>query len=242
MEKRNIVITLISALVLGAGIAAGGYFVGNMMYKAKVATNIASVRGLAEREVKANVGVWNVSFEAKEVTLATAYESANKSRDTVVAFLKEVGFKAEEITPSALTVNKEESRDNNGKVTDTSYRVYGSVSVRSEDVDKISAATQSASDLIGKGVVLTSSYPQYLYTKLNDIKPEMLGEATRNARVAAEQFAKDANAKVGNINSASQGFFTVAARDAGGEDGTGDEAASIFKKVRVVTTISFYLN
>jgi len=229
----------IGALFLAVGMSVGGYFIGNMMYKSKVATNIATVRGLAERDVKANIASWSVNFEASYNTLSKAYELANESKGKVTAFLKESGFAEEEITPNALTVYKREDRDNVGNITNTTYQISGSVVVRTEDVDKVSAATQKVGDLVGQGVLLTSSFPQYFYTKLNDVKPEMLGEATRNARTAAEQFAKDANAKVGNINSAGQGAFTLSPRDAG-ENG-GDESGSMYKKVRVVTTISFYL-
>ncbi len=238
-ETANNKFYAIGALFLAVGMSVGGYFIGNMMYKSKVATNIATVRGLAERDVKANIASWSVNFEASGDTAAVAYETANASKAKVVAFLKEAGFADAEVTPNALTVNKREDRDNTGRITATSYVIYGSVVVRAEDVDKVAAATQKVGDLVGQGVLLTSSYPQYFYTKLNDVKPEMLGEATRNARTAAEQFAKDANAKVGAINSAGQGAFTLSPRDAG-ENG-GDESGSMFKKVRVVTTISFYL-
>ena len=239
-EKHRTGITLAAAgLFIALGITAGGYFVGNMVYKSKVATNIATVKGLAEREVVADIGTWSVNFEASENSLAKAYDSANSAKEKVNAFLKTAGFAEEVTTQNAFSVMKSDSRDSNQRLIETTYIISGSVSVRSTDVQKIAKAAQQVGDLVGQGVILTNSYPQYLFTKLNDIKPEMLGEATRNARVAAEQFAKDANAHVGSINSAEQGAFNFSARDAG-ENG-GDETASINKKVRVVTTISFYL-
>lgn len=238
-ERRHGLMFAVAGLFMGLGLSVGGYFVGNMMYKSKVATNIATVRGLAEREVKADVAAWSVNFEASDVTLTTAYATMNTSKEKVVSFLKAVGFTDEEITPNAITVYKREDRDNTGRITGTTYQLSGSVSVRTDKVDQLRAATQKVGDLVGEGVLLSSSFPQYYYTKLNDIKPEMLGEATRNARTAAEQFAQDANAKVGAINNAGQGAFTLSPRDAG--ESQGDESASLFKKVRVVTTISFYL-
>jgi uncharacterized protein len=238
-ERRHGLMLAVGLLFLALGVAVGGYFVGNMMYKMKVATNIATVRGLAEREVKADVASWSVNFEASDATLATAYEAANASKEKVITFLKDAGFADADVTPNALTVYKREDREANGRLLATTYQISGSVIVRSADVDKVAASIQKVGDLVGQGVLISSSYPQYFYTKLNDIKPEMLGEATRNARTAAEQFAKDANAKVGNINNAVQGAFTLSPRDAG--ENQGDEASSMFKKVRVVTTISFYL-
>jgi uncharacterized protein len=237
-ENRTLALAL-SALLLGLGITTGGYFVGNTLYKSKVATNIATVRGLAEREVKSDIAVWNVNYEASDAVLARAYEQANASKDKIINFLKEAEFTDEEVTPNALSVYKREDRDNGGRILGTTYQISGSINLRSENVDKVVSVSQKVGELVGQGVLVNNSSSQYFYTKLNDIKPEMLGEATRNARTAAEQFAKDANARVGAINSAGQGAFTIAPRDAG-ENG-GDEAASIYKKVRVVTTISFYL-
>lgn len=237
--KSNNAFYAIGALFLAAGISVGGYFIGNMMYKSKVATNIATVRGLAEREVKADIAAWNVNFEASDATLSAAYDAANSSREKVIAFIKDQGFAEADVTPSPLTVYKREDRDNAGKLLATIYQIGGGVAVRSADVDKVAASSQKVDELVKQGVLISSSYPQYYYTKLNDIKPEMLGEATRNARTAAEQFAKDANAKVGAINNAGQGAFTLSPRDSG--ESQGDDTSSMHKKVRVVTTISFYL-
>jgi len=239
MSDSNYKFHAIGSLMLALGMSVGGYFIGNMLYKSKVATNIATVRGLAEREVKADIASWNVSYEASDAAMTRAYEQANSSKDKIVAFLKEAGFAQDEITPNALNVYKREDRDNSGRITGTTYQISGSVNVRSDDTDKVVALTQKVGDLVGQGVIVTNSSAQYYYTKLNDIKPDMLGEATRNARTAAEQFAKDANAHVGAINSAGQGAFTISPRDTG-ENG-GDETSSLYKKVRVVTTISFYL-
>lgn len=240
-ESTNNRFYAIGALFLAVGMSVGGYFIGNMMYKSKVATNIATVRGLAEREVKADVGVWNINFSAGEPSLEAAYASANDSKSKIITFLKEAGFTDEEVSAQAFTVYRQENRDNNGSgpVLSVTFQISGAVTVRSERVDEVAKASQNVGDLVGKGVLLTNSFPQYYFTKLNDIKPEMLGEATRNARTAAEQFAKDANAKVGNINSAGQGAFSISARDAG--ENSGEDVSSIFKRVRVVTTISFYL-
>jgi hypothetical protein len=240
IENRIIGITAIASLLLGLGIAVGGYFIGNMMYKAKVATNIASVKGLAERDVKADVAIWNIEFSSTANDLKTAYATGEESRKKVVEFLAKQGFAEEEIAKGALSVNRNERSDSNGNLVAVNFQTNGAVSVRSENVDKVAEAAQQVGDLIGQGVMVQGSSPQYIFTKLNDIKPAMLGEATRNARIAAEQFAKDANAKVGNINEATQGAFNFSARDASDENG-GNETGSIYKKVRVVTTISFYL-
>jgi hypothetical protein len=231
---------VIAALLLALGMASCGYFIGNMLYKERVASNIASVKGLAEREVKADTAIWNASFEVSATTLPEAYASANAAQDKVVTFLTKTGFANEEMSKQAFSVSKHDVRDNSNKLVETSYSITGAVVVRSSDVDKMEKAAQSAGVLVGEGVILTNSSPQYVFTKLNEIKPEMLGEATRNARIAAEQFAKDANARVGNVRTAEQGAFNFSGRD-DTDEYSGNEANSIYKKVRVVTTISFYL-
>jgi hypothetical protein len=131
--------------------------------------------------------------------------------------------------------------------------VQQSIAVRSKDVDKIAAAVQKTSDLIAQGVVLgggqqygSQNSVRYVFTGLNSIKPEMITEATRNARSAAERFAADSGSKVGTIRSAEQGLFTISSADAAAagdsENGGGYQAdASIMKSVRVVTTIKYYL-
>ena len=238
-DNRSGAFYAVAALLLAIGISIAGYFIGNMLYKSRVATNIANVKGLAEREVKADIGTWSVPFEVSASSLSAAYEAANSAQAKVIVFLKKSGFADEEIAKNAFVVNKQDARDNTNKLIDTTYQITGGVFVRSNDVDKIAKSAQNVGELVGQGVILGDGKPQYLFTKLNDIKPEMLGEATRNARTAAEQFAKDADAKVGNINSAEQGAFNFSARDAG-ENG-GDDTGSIYKKIRVVVTIGFYL-
>jgi hypothetical protein len=126
------------------------------------------------------------------------------------------------------------------------------VSVRSTNVDLVAAAVQRTGELIARGVVISSSnYPpgsgsaSYLFTGLNKIKPEMISEATRNARAAAEHFATDANSKLGTIRHASQEPFIIASADettqAGPDQGGDQSAGSMMKKVRIVTEVEFYL-
>lgn len=239
--------SIIPALLIAAGITGAGYFVGNMIYKSRASMNTALVKGLAERQVKANVGAWSIPYASSNDKLDLAYKTASDSKEKILAFLKTQGFTEQEIVANPISVTK----NANSQMNRDMFEINGSVAVHSEQVDKIAAAAQHVGDLVGQGVMLakdSDSYraavPTYQFTKLNDIKPEMLGEATRNARIAAEQFAKDANAKVGGISAAEQGAFNiVAAGDTGAEQyGSGSaESVSLNKTVRVVTTISFYL-
>lgn len=232
--------TIIAALCLAAGIATAGYFIGNTLYKSRISANTATVKGLAEREVQADVAVWQINFSADGAQLQQVYATAQDHQNKVAAFLTQSGFAADEITKGALTTNKREHRDRvTGEVQRISYHINGNVSLRTADVSKVASAQQTIGQLAGQGVLITNSAPMYLFTGLNTIKPDMLGEATRNARIAAEQFAKDANANVGKIQTARQGAFDFSARDASNDYES--HAHAINKKIRVVTTITFYL-
>lgn len=240
MDTRASLFTVIAALLLALGIAIAGYFVGNTLYKSKISANTASVKGLAERDVRADIALWTINFNTDNADLKAAYDAAQENQDKIVAFLHAQGFEDGEINRQAINANKREDRHpETGELRGVSYEASGGVVLRSEQVDKVASSRQKIGELVKQGVLVMNSNPSYLFTKLNDIKPEMLGEATRNARIAAEQFAKDANAKVGKIQSAVQGAFNFAARDASSE--YGEHSYAIDKKVRVVTTITFYL-
>lgn len=224
--------------LLAIGLGVAGYFIGNTLYKAKTAENVATVKGLAERNVKSDLAIWTLSFSLVGPQLEGVFGDAKRNRETIAGFLKEQGFKESELRMEPLNSWRTEYRDD-GKLVDEAFNVSSGVTVETADIDRISGAYAKAGELIGRGVVLSSSAPRYLYTKLNAIKPKLLGEATRNARVAAEQFAGDAGGKVGGIKSAKQGNFSILAKNS--TESYGEDEGSIDKTVRVVTTITFYM-
>jgi hypothetical protein len=135
-----------------------------------------------------------------------------------------------------LDYNYHEFRDDKQVLVDQKHKMVGSISVETEKVELVGQVRARVSKLIAQGIDIKNMAPTYRFTKLNEIKPEMLREATKNARIAANEFAENAGVKVGGIRSARQGGFHV--RDAGEEYG---DTAKIEKDVRVVTTITFYL-
>lgn len=226
-------------LFVAAGVAAGGYFVGQTMYNAKVALNTAEAKGLAERRVKANVANWSISFTNEgesEADIRGLYEESKKDQQTIIKKLKEIGFTDDEIQIGALEYYNQEYRDNNQQVVDESHRLEGTIGIETSNVDIVGKARAQLNELIAEGINLRSYAPRYSFTNLNEIKPDMLKEATKNARIAANEFAENAGVNVGGIRSARQGSFFI--RDAGEEYG---DTAKIEKDVRVVTTITFYL-
>ncbi|MCA9404441.1 MAG: SIMPL domain-containing protein [Candidatus Omnitrophica bacterium] len=239
VSKSNFLGLFLLGLSLAVGISIGGYFIGQTMYNAKVALNTAEAKGLAEREVQADRAEWRVSFSATGRTRADVpnlYTQAEGTQQVIIDLLKASGFTDNEIATDALSYSFREFRNNEQIVTDQDHTISGAVSVSTDKVRLVGAARAKMSRLIADGHNILSGQPIYRFTRLNEIKPEMLREATKNARLAANEFAANAGVKVGGIRSARQGGFNI--RDAGEEYG---DTRKIDKMVRVVTTIDFYL-
>lgn len=227
---------IILGMLLAVSISLAGYFIGNTVYKAKIAAKTATVKGLATRTVEADKADWRITFSAEAYEQKAAYDLVDSQKGEVVAFLKASGFAASEYSKPLINVSASKIYNNQGIATGTRYYANASVRVVTADIQKVVKARYGVSKLASKGINLGSVNPEYIFTKLNDIKPEMLKEATQNARLAAQQFAEDAGVEVGGISRAAQGSFVI--RDEGKEYGNRNE---IKKQVRVVTTITFFL-
>ena len=225
-----------TAAILSAGMIAGGYLLGNGLLRAKDAERAVTVRGLAERDVTADLATWTISYSASSQSLAEAQDKVRRDTQSIEAFFKELGFPADALQPTGANVTS--STDMNGV---TSFTVRQRLALRTNDIARAQKAVARQFDLVGRGVFLEEgSGMAYTFTKLNGIKPEMVAEATKDARAAAQQFAKDSDSSVGKIRDATQGYFEFEARD--GDTGGWGSADSPYKKVRVVTTVSFTLD
>ncbi len=226
-------------LFVAIGLAIAGYYVGQTLYNAKVALNTAEVKGLAERRVKADRVNWTVSHRVSGKSreeIPALYQEAEKHQQAIIDLLKSNNFEDAEIQVGVFNYQYLEYRDENQRLVDESHILAGSISVESNKIEQISEVRGKVNKLIAEGIDIDNGTPAYRFTGLNEIKPEMLSEATKNARIAANEFAKNAGVKVGGIRSATQGSFFI--RDAGEEYG---DTTKIDKDVRVVTTITFYL-
>lgn len=225
-----------TAAILAIGMIAGGYLLGDGLLRAKDAERAVTVRGLAERDVTADLATWTISYSASSTSLAEAQAKVRGDTQSIEAFFKELGFPAEALQPTGANVNS--STDLSGNTT---YTVRQRLALRTTDITRAQKAVARQFDLVGRGVFLEEgSGMAYTFTKLNAIKPEMVAAATKDARAAAQQFAKDSNSGVGKIRDATQGYFEIEARD--GDAGGWGSADSPYKKVRVVTTVSFTLD
>lgn len=242
---------ILSVAILG-GLALHGLFVGRSLERFRQQDRSVSVKGFSEREVKANFAVWTIKTRITTNDVTAGSRETEVSREKIVTFLMQKGIKREEIIQQDLGVNDKLARDwGQQDAGGFRYIIENTLQVRSENVDAVQQVSRMTDELLKAGVVISNGQDyrpsvQYLFTKLNDIKPDMLSEATRNARKAAEEFAKESDVKLGGLRRASQGLFTIIDRDefntGGGEGGYyGGGARDVFKKVRVVVNVEYAL-
>jgi hypothetical protein len=234
--QNNLQNNTLPAIALALGIVVAGYMIGEALIEARSSERQVSVRGLAEREVPANLALWPIVFSVTSDELVDLQRKADEGVAKVRAFLSS-DFPAEQISVSAPRVQDREAqgRNGDGRPLDR-YTAEVTVTVRTDRIDVARKAIQRSGELVKEGVAVIRSYEyntQYLFTELDKIKPAMIAEATRDARHAAEQFAKDSGSKVGAIRTAQQGLFSIDDRD---------QFSPEFKKVRVVTTVDYYLS
>lgn len=238
MESRGMAVRsglVPAAALVAVGLIVGGYLLGDGLTRARHADRSVTVRGLAERNVTADLAVWTLNYSEQGTDAAQVQAAIDRDTQTIRAFFTQLGFPADALTAAGAGANQNYM---NGVQTVT---INQRLQLRTTDIARARRAVARQFDLVRQGVVLQErSGISYSFTRLNAIKPAMVAEATRDARAAAEQFAKDSDTGVGGIKSASQGYFSIEARD--GEQSGYGVADTPLKKVRVVTTVDFYLD
>jgi len=235
---------------MAGGIALAGWFVGNGVREIRTADRFVTVKGVSEREAKADLALWPILLAVPDADLGAAQSRINQNIAKVTAFLRANGLDSTEVELQGLRVTDTFANPYNPAGRQgPRFVVQQTVMVRSEKPEIVLAASQKVGDLVNAGVVLSSGPewgpggPSYVFRRLNDLKPSMIAEATAEARKAAEQFAKDSKSKLGGIHRANQGVFLILPRDAAGSDGGAgmSEQAQITKTVRVVATVEYLL-
>lgn len=239
-EKRKT--KLIYGVVLCLGLMCAGFFPGYYYFKTYKTNNSVVVKGLAEMDVKADLAIWKIKFTVAGNDMLASQKKIEKQLDDVKKFLLSSGFTEDNITvPSLSVVDKLAERYGSDSVPPYRYILTQKVNVKSTDVNLVEKASSDISKLVSNGILFDgneySSPVSYLFTKLNEVKPKMLEEATKNAKESAEQFAKASGSAVGKIRKASQGVFSIMPQD----DMNESERNFIAKKVRVVSTIEYWL-
>lgn len=231
----------LKALILGLGIAWGGFFPGYFYYKTHYNNNTVTVKGLAEMNVQADLAVWDIKFVTTNNSLQEAQKKIEEQKRLVTDFLLEQGFTQDEIQIGRLETNDLDTNPYRDKSATSRYILNQYMVLKSSKVEQVEKALSATAQLVAKGVVFDNQYSSpvaYIFTRLNEIKPMMLEEATKNARQAASEFAKSADSKVGKIRRAQQGVFSILPQD---QTPGASESNQIHKKVRVVSTVEYWL-
>ncbi len=240
------------ALFLAIGILIAGASVGYGVYRSR-AMRTVTVKGLAETEVVADFAIWNISMNKVGGDLTVVQKQVDMDLEKMRTFLQNRGFNESEIKTQRIKVRdkftgysemqiREMQKASMNKENSDRYVIETGLTVRSLNVDLIDRVSRELGELVKQGITIAEDYfgPIFIFNGLNDIKVSMIESATKNARASAEQFARDADAKLGDIQTANQGVFTIEARDSSDPWGN-NEKQSINKKVRVVSTITYYL-
>ncbi len=220
-------------LFIAIGLVGFGYMFSTTLIKIKNMERTVSVKGLSQRQVQANIAIYPIGFSVADNNPAQLYRKLNTDKNIVVDFLKKQGFENNEIFISSpqITDNFAQGYNSNAR-----FRYVGRVIITlyTKQVDKTINLGKKLFELNKQGVMASNLQFQtkYIYTKLNSIKPQMIDEATKNAKKAAEKFAKDSNTRLNGIKSAKQGYFSITDRDSN---------TPYIKKVRVVTSVVYYL-
>lgn len=238
MKTTSNSVAFILGFFIFIGLTALGFQLAKAAIEFKQLERSVTVKGLAEKEVAADVVIWPIQFISADNDLQALYKSIDENTNKIKAFLNENGIASSDITVSPPSIiDKSAQQWSSGDGAEFRYSATQTVTVYSEHVAQVRSVMSELSALGKQGIVLMSdSYEaqtEYIYTQLNDIKPEMIEEATRNAREAATKFAEDSDSVLGKIRRASQGQFSINARDKNNPH---------IMKVRVVSTVEYYLS
>ena len=227
--------SVIAAGIIAVGLLALGLCVRSGLNSFSSRDRVVDVRGLAEREVDANVVTWPIMFKEVGNNLPAVYSNVTSTNRQIIDFLVANGVDSTEISVGAPSVRDLTTDRYTSTPLPYNYELTSVVTVSSNKVKMIHGLINRQGELYAKGIAITTDYSTsitYDFTDLNSIKPEMIAEATRNAREAAEKFADDSDSRLGKIKTARQGQFSIEDRDA---------TTPYIKKVRVVTSLTYYL-
>lgn len=234
--KKNL--DWLKTIIIFSSVALAGFFIGNMQKTGKKYDRFVQVKGLSEREVKADLAVWPINVTLTGNDLKTLKREIEIQNEAVYNFFMRQGFEKEELTQGSTNISDAMAERYNQNFQNNEYRYLAKseFTIRTANINRLQNALSESLELISNGILLGSKNTwrpiEYIFTGLNELKPLMIEEATKNAREVAEKFAHDSDSNVGKIRIARQGLFTISDRD---------ENTPEIKIVRVVSTIDFQL-
>ncbi len=221
---------IIPSLLIALGLLALGLAIRSGIVRVSDNSRVVTVRGLSEREVKANKVTWPISYTLVGNDLPSLYSQMQTNNNVIIKYLTSNGLTAEEYSTGAGAVTDNQADRYSSNAPLYRYNITGTVTVTSEQVDLVRRLINNQGEIIKQGIAVSpdnwNNRTIYEYTELNSIKPDMIADATKNAREAANKFAADSGSKIGKIKTAQQGQFSIEDRD---------PYTPFIKKVRVVT-------
>lgn len=238
MQEKGSLNALVLGISLFLGLSSLGFLLANAAISYKEFERTVTVKGLSEQEFMADIVIWPIQFTLADNTLQTLYSDIDNNTQTIIQFLTEQGIERDDISLTSPAITDKSAQQYGGNQrAEFRYTGMQTVTVYSEEIETVRQVMSKLSELGREGIVLTGnnyqSQTEYLFTRLNEIKPAMIEEATRKAREVAEKFADDSDSSLGKIRRASQGQFSISPRDKNNPH---------IKKIRVVSTIEYYLS
>lgn len=250
-KPKKIFLIAVLVVVIALGNALAGWLIARSIYQWKANDRYVSVKGIAERQVKADLAIWDISYKITGDDLAQITAESLKNQKTITSFLTQHNFELNEIEPQRIEVLDQYAREYTSSKPEHRYIITGGVMLRTPKVDLVRQVSQLNAELIQQGIVLMSKTdyqslpnPRYFFTKLDEIRPQMLEQATKSARLVAEQFATNSGCRIGYIRRASQGVFQILNINSNAGQSYGSENSQIGdinQVVRVVTSIDYTL-
>jgi hypothetical protein len=227
----------VAATVIALGMVAGSAILANSLIEFRAMERVVQVKGLSEREVAADTVIWPIKFNDVDNNLTTLVANVERKNEQIQAFLKLQGFSQKEISVAVPQIVDRQAGYYDPNANQMRYTASSTVTVYSSNVDLVHQAMAKLLELSKTGIAIAGqdydSKPEFIFSGLNELKPDMIAEATRNAREVAAKFAADSESKLGKIKTASQGQFSITDRDSN---------TPYIKKVRVVATVDYYLS
>ena len=228
---------IVPAAIIAISVVIAGLSLRSGIVTFKEMDRKVSVKGLAEREVKADKVTWPLIYKEIGNDPSEMYDRLSSKNKRVMAFLKSAGIKDSDISVNPPVISDRQADNYGNEIMNYRYKATSVITVTSSEVDKVRQLMRRQSELMKQGIAIVSeeygnNSITYEFTGLNKIKPEMVEEATKNARTTAQKFAEDSDSKLGDIRNAQQGQFSIEDRDAN---------TPYIKKVRVVNTVEYSL-
>ena len=230
------------AVVLAVGLVVATTIGGWFFVKGKRGDQTITVTGSARKRITSDLVIWRSAISYQAPTLSEAYRSLAEAVPRVKAYMVSKGIAENQIVVSSISSQTLHGRSSDGVETSeiTGYSLRQELSVRSTEVEKIGQIAREATELINQGILLESMAPEYLYTKLGDLKIEMLAEAAKDAKRRAEQIAQSTDSSIGTVRTARMGVLQITAADSTDVSDSGmNDTSSLEKDITAVVNIGF---